>query len=53
MDENKSECVTVSKKFFEETKYDTKLAEYRRGYMDGLSDGIDYAERLIRAMKEG
>ena len=50
MDENKSECVTVSKKFFEETKYDAKITEYRRGYIDGLSDGIDYAERLIRAM---
>lgn len=50
MDENKSEYVTVSKKLFEEAKHDVDQAEYRRGYIDGLSEGIDYAERLLRAM---
>lgn len=51
MDEIKSEYVSVKREYLKTVECGAELAEYRRGYIQGLSEGIGYAERLIRAMQ--
>ena len=50
-DKIENEFVTVGKEYLKELEKSAQNDEYQRGYIQGLDEGIDYAERLIRAMR--